>query len=145
MDASGILGKYENKDVSPSQSFFQFATDMHIPVSYYLGTEDAYRIVYDHLNLRDRIAFFAFCIYRSIKNIDNENLNASDHKAVFYEFADSMLEDESFMKSMSKNIFGEQLRCVGTRKINGVMIYGIARNTGAYKKAFAYLKEHELL
>lgn len=143
-DATAILSKYENRDVSPSESFFKFVSDMRIPMSYYMGSERAYDTLFHQLESRDKLAFFVFSVYRHTKGSTNENMNTSEHKSVFYQFADKMISDDAFLRSLEK-INGVKLRGIGTVIGNGMTISGINRNSIAYKRAYEFLSEKELV
>ena len=142
-DASALIDHYVNKDdKTPNSHLFHFAEQMHIPVSYYCGKKRLYNQIFDGLQERDKIAFFIFQVYRDYYN-DHEiaNMNNSSHKNLFYEFADSMINNESFMKSLNK-YSGESLRIFGTHTYNGYTVYGGSKNTIAYKETLAFLKEN---
>lgn len=143
-DATAILSKYENRDISPSESFFKFVSDMHVPMSYYMGSERGYDTLFHQLELRDKLAFFVFSVYRHTKGSVNENMNISEHKSVFYQFADKVISDDAFLRSLEK-INGAKLRGIGTAIGNGMTISGINRNSIAYKRVYEFLSEKELV
>jgi len=135
-DASAILSRYEDEDVLASESFFKFVASKRIPMSYYMGTRRGYDTLFYRMEKRDRAAFIIFSIYRHMYGISNENMNECPKVDIFYEFADTMLNDDSFMRSMEK-IEGSRLRSLGN-------VYGINRNSVIYKKAYEFLSSKGL-
>ena len=140
IDVSAIISKEMAHDSIPNPELFHYATEMKIKLSYFTGKKALYSIIFDNLELRDKIAFFAFCIYRYLSNDRHGNLNTSYRKAYFYEFADSKLEDTSFIKSMNR-YSGAELRYFGSIRIDGNIYSGGSKQTIAYKEVVAFLKE----
>ncbi len=135
-DASALIGRYVEEDNKvPNPDLFHFAEQMHIPVSYYCGKKRLYNLIFNDLQIQDRIAFFIFQVYRySYTDYSIANMNNSPYKHLFYEFANSKIYDESFIKSLNR-YSGESLRIFGAYG-------GGSKNTIAYKEARAFLQEH---
>lgn len=139
-DASALITRITEHDHIPNPQLFEFATQMHIGVSYYVGKKALYNIIFGNLGDLDRIAFFTFNVYKCISNnYSIANMNDSSYKNLFYEFASSVQDDSSFLTSMNK-YSGESLRFFGTKTINGYTITGGSKNTIAFKKARDFLK-----
>lgn len=141
-DASALIDRYVEHDSVANPHLFKYATEMHIPVSYYCGKKLLYNLIFSGLELRDQIAFFIFQVYRDSYDAHGSheiaNLNNSPYKSLFYDFADQYLDDESFIKSMQK-YSGKDLRFFGNRSFYGHQRTGGSKNTIAYKTAKAYL------
>lgn len=139
-DASALISRIVDHDNIPNPQLFEFATQMHIEVSYYTGKKSLYNIIFDKLDTIDRIAFFSFCVYKYLsKDYTVANMNNCKYKNTFYEFANSVKDDSSFLKSMN-NYKGKELRFFGSRTINGYITYGGSKNTIAYKRAKQFIE-----
>lgn len=140
-DASALISRITEHDHIPNPQLLEFATQMHIEVSFFIGKKRLYNTIFSNLPTIDRIAFFVFCVYRSLsKDFSVSNLNHSVHKRLFYEFADLRKDDTSFLRSMN-NYTGAELRFFGTKTINGLIITGGSKNTIAYTQAKQFLNE----
>lgn len=146
-DASALISRYVDHDRIPNPELFQYATEMHIGVSYYCGKRNLYDIVFHHLNHLDRSAFFIFCVYRDIDHSITGNLNQCTCKKLFYEFAESVKDNSKFQKSLDDNYYGADLRFFGSKysKALGYSISGGSRKTTAYKMAKDFLSTHALI
>lgn len=139
-DASALIDRYVNNDSIPNPDLFSYAAQMNIPVSYYCGKKRLYNTIFESLDLRDAIAFFAFCVYKDAFNsYDIANMNYSPYKQLFYEYSDSICDNESFVKSLYR-YQGEDLRYFGTRIYNGHETHGGSKSTIAYKNTIEYLR-----
>jgi hypothetical protein len=97
------------------------------------------------LDVKDKIAFFVFCIYRYHSNDRNGNLNRSPHKKSFYLFAANHVADKAFVRSMNR-YEGSDLRVFGrARTADGYYFTGGSTGTLAYKCAYDYLRSHDLI
>lgn len=144
-DVSALLDRYEhNDDLSPNPDLVQYATSKGIMFSYYIGKKQLYDLIFENLNLEDKIAFFIFCIYRYNSNDRNGNLEKSIYKNIFYSFAQSIKNNEQFIRSLNR-YEGNDLRYFGKIEVNGYEYIGGSKNTIAYKEAFSYLKQHAIL
>jgi hypothetical protein len=95
--------------------------------------------VFSNLEGIDKIAFFAFSVYRWLSEDRHANLDTHPHKDVFYEFAEMVKDDTNFNKSLLK-YDGEDLRFFGTITSNDTTYSGGSNNTIAYKKTAEYLR-----
>ncbi len=143
-DASAIISKSMDNDATPNPELFTYATEQKIMVSYYTGKKALYNIIFYHLELDDKIAFFAFCLYRFYSDDRNSNLNHSPYKDIFYEYAKQMHENPSFLNSL-KRMNGEDLRYWGKIKVNGRVYTGTSTNTIVYRETYNYLKKENLI
>lgn len=143
-DASAIISKSMDNDATPNPELFTYATEQKIMVSYYTGKKALYNIIFYHLELDDKIAFFAFCLYRFYSDDRNSNLNHSPYKDIFYEYAKQMHENPSFLNSL-KRMNGEDLRYWGKIKVNGRVYTGTSTNTIVYRETYNYLKKKNLI
>lgn len=145
-DASALISRYVEHDRIANPHLFRYATEMHIPVSYYCGKKQLYNLIFGGLELRDQIAFFVFCVYRDAYDSRGShqiaNLNNSPYKHFFYEFANCNKDNSSFIKSMHKYA-GQELRFFGEHTFNGYVTTGGSKNTIAYKTAKEFLKTRE--
>ena len=145
LDMSYIIDRSIENDSIANPELLQFATEMKIATSYYTGKRTLYCNIFNALDLRDKIAFFIFCIYRFLTKDRCGNLNRSQFKDIFYNFSDVMIENQSFVKSMNR-YSGDQLRYFGEYNIGkDTYCYGGSQNTMAYKSAVQYLRKQHLL
>lgn len=143
-DATGILTKHLENDEYADRSMYRFTEEMHIPMSYYMPTRRLYNTVFNMLQPRDKRAYFAFSVFRLNKKENNANMNESPHRAIFYEFADFIENDDSFIKSLEK-IEGSRLLFMGTRTRNGETYNGLNKTSIAYKKTYEFLHSKSLI
>lgn len=143
-DASAIISKNIENDSNPNPELLEYATEKKIVLSYYIGKKALYDDIFFRLGDIDKIAFFAFCMYRFYSNDRNSNLNKSPHKDLFYKYAERMKDNTSFIKSMCKHT-GRDLRFWGDITVRGITYSGTSRNTIAHKETYAYLKETHLI
>ena len=138
-DISCLLNRYQQDDpYPPNPELIAFADERKFKFSYYIGKKGLYNLIFYQLELRDKIAFFVFSIYRHLSDDRHANLDTSPLKDYFYNFAEQYINDESFVKSMLK-YEGEDLRFFGTLTINTKEYTGGSINTKAYKIASEYL------
>ncbi|GIO39093.1 hypothetical protein J41TS12_39540 [Paenibacillus antibioticophila] len=143
-DLSALLSRYEKNDkYDPDPGLVDFADARNIEYSPYIGKKSMYNKVFDALELRDKIAFFTFCVYRYLSDDRHSNLDTSPLKEKFYSFADSQLKNSSFINSMNKYT-GESLRYFGKMVIENegdweTEVYGGSTTTIAYKQTAEYL------
>lgn len=147
-DISCLLNRAVHHDSEPSPELVEYANFKKFCFSKYIGKKELYNLVFNRLDLRDRIAFFCFCIYSYLSDNKQANLEKSEHKEVFYNFADQYLNDDKFIASMN-TYRGQDLRFFGKSKIikeeNGqqveIEIYGGSRATSSYRIASKFLIE----
>ena len=143
-DASAMISRSCENDSVPHPDLLQYATEMKIHLSYYIGKRDLYDLIFNSLNIKDKTAFFVFCVYRFATDDRQANLNNSPHKNLFYEFATENISNEQFIKSMNK-YEGHELRYFGKLTVNNIESTGGSSNTIAYKNAIEFLKKHFVL
>lgn len=144
VDVSYIMDKEMEHDSIPNPELIEYATEMKLYLSYYIGKKALYDYLFNKLELLDKIAFFAFCIYRFNSNDRCANLNKSYHKADFYKFANNHIEDKSFINSMNR-YEGEQLRYFGKIQIGNMICDGGSKNTISYKAVISFLQNQGML
>lgn len=140
-DASAIIDYSIRNDSVPHPDLIQYATEMKLKFSYYIGKKALYDLIFNLLDIEDKIAFFVFCIYRFTTEDRHANLNSSPYKSLFYEFSAENLSNEQFIKSMNR-YKGSELRYFGKLTIDNIQMTGGSTDTIAYKNAIAFLKKH---
>lgn len=144
-DVSALISKRVDKDGTPNQGLLEFATNKRIFLSNYIGKTALYEQIFSSLTNRDKIAFFAFSIYRYISDDRYANLDTHANKDLFYEFADSTINDDRFMKSLNK-YNGSDLKFFGEfTTINGWTYTGGSVDSIAFKEARSFLIEKHLI
>lgn len=145
LDVSFIIDNKLNFDSVANPELLQYATEMKLKLSYYIGKKNLYEYVFCNLNQHDKISFFVFCVYRFLSNNRCGNLNRSPHKNLFDEFATKKLSDSSFVNSVNR-YSGDQLRYFGSICIgNNTYHNGGSTNTIAYKTTKKFLAEQHLI
>lgn len=140
-DVSALLSKQYEHDSTPNPQLLQYATEMKIKLSYCIGKSSLYNLVFKSLELKDKIAFFVFCVYRWSTDDRYGNLNSSSHKDLFYQFSDLCINDDRFIKSLNK-YEGKDLKFFGKLTIGDTIVYGGSTQTIAYKTAIDFLSKH---
>jgi len=144
-DVSALINRAVNKDGEPNEGLIEFATNKRIFFSKYIGKTALYNLVFYELPDLDRVAFFVFSIYRYISDDRHANLDTHPYHEKFYEFAESVVKDERFMKSMKKysgadlKFFGELTTSDGWTHTGGSV------NTIAFKTAREFLIKNHLI
>jgi hypothetical protein len=133
-DELSVLISYKvDNDSPPNPGLIDFATGRNISFSKHIGKKALYNLLFRALPLEDRIAFFAFSVYRSLSDDREANLDKHISKNVFYELAEQQLRNDQFLKSMNR-YSGENLRFFGTMKFkDGNSTNGGSVNTVSYK------------
>lgn len=139
-DASALLSKQYEKDSNPNPELVAYATECGIKFSYYIGKKALYDLIFENVELKEKIAFFVFCIYRYTTDDRQGNLHNSLYRDYFYKFAEENVQNENFIKSMNK-YSGQNLRFFGKLTVNNVQFNGGSTNTNAYKTVIEYLKQ----
>lgn len=138
-DLSVLIQKKLDFDSDPNPELIDFANEIGMDFSKYIGKKSLYNLIFNKLELKDKIAFFIFCIYRWLSDDRKGNLAKHPYKLVFYEFSNIMISNERFIKSMN-NYSGSDLRFFGVLKFdNGRETYGGSQNTIAYKYCIEFL------
>lgn len=136
-----ISRKVDDDNNDPNPGLLEFADNRDMISSKYHGKKSLYNLVFNNLTGTDKIAFFVFCIYRYFSDDRHANLDTHPYKEIFYQFADSVATDNSFLKSLNR-YSGSDLRFFGEMRLkNGYSISGGSMNTIAFKKAAEFLKE----
>lgn len=143
-DVSYIIDKDMDHDSNPNPELLSYATEMRIFLSYYIGKKALYNAIFNQLAIKDKIAFFAFCIYRFNSSDRTGNLNQSKYKADFYKFSESHLQDKSFIQSMNR-YKGEQLRFFGKIQVGDSTYEGGSKSTSSYKEVMNFLQNQGIL
>lgn len=123
---------------APKVGLAEFALSHGIHFSRFIGKNSLYDLVFSNLQGRDKIAFFAFCVYRWLSDDRISNLDTHEHRDLFYSFADENLSNESFVKSVN-HYAGSSIKFFGEIRSGGSSFDGGSTNTIAYKTASEYL------
>lgn len=138
-DLSALIDKKKSKDSDPNPDLLEFADSKGFLTSKYIGKRALYNLVFHNLEPLDRIAFFAFSIYRWLSEDRKANLDKHNQRDVFYEFAQKQINNDQFLKSMEK-YEGSDLRFFSTLKFSdGGEANGGSTNTIAYKVCSEFL------
>ena len=139
-----IDAELDDDDVAPL-ALRTYARDKGMNFSDYVGNKYLHTLLFDHMELRDKVVFFCFCVYRF--NFGNENESLLEHRYLsnFDTFADKYLNDSLFITSMEEYV-GEELAYFGKseRKMNDGKVknvYGGSIHTRAYLNAKAYIDD----
>lgn len=138
-DVSALISKIVDNDSTPNPGLYDFA-NKRFHFSKYIGKKSLYDLIFAQLDTKEQIAFFVFSIYRYLSDDRHANLDTSPHREVIYTFAESKLNNESFIKSLKK-YRGKDLRFFGKMIINGQEINGASVNTIAYQETSNFLNE----
>lgn len=136
-DAGALIDFYLYEDDEANQELFEYATEMHIPVSYYCRDKRLYNTIFYNLALRDKIAFFIFSVYKYKYHSHLYTPWGCQYEFLFYEFADIHQENKRFITSMNR-YDGADLQFFGIR--DGCE--GGSKATIAYKTALEFLKQN---
>lgn len=132
-DLSALISRKVDNDGDPNPELVEFATEKGLSFSLHIGKKALYNLVFHSLSKEDRIAFFAFSVYRWLSEDRHGNLESHKYCDIFYDFAREQLTNEGFIKSLDKYA-GADLRFFGTLKFaDGNETYGGSTNTIAYK------------
>lgn len=112
-DVSALISRRLDDKWEPKIGLKDFATAHYIPFSLYIGKKALYNIVFYHLDLESRIAFFIFSVYRYLSNDRESNLDKSPYRNLFYQAAHNWKDNASIVKSLDSNYNGEDLRFLG--------------------------------
>ena len=139
-DVSALISRNVDGDsLNPNPELIEYAVDKGLYFSKYIGKKALYNLIYESLSLKDRIAFFCFSVYRHLSDDRQGNLDKHRHKNLFYEFAESEINNDKFLKSLGKYT-GEDIRFFGTLKFpDGGVTYGGSVNTIAFKTCALFL------
>ena len=130
---------------SPNPELIEYATKKEIKFSYYIGKKALYKLIFDSLENRDKIAFYIFSVYRDMLHRSGKEASAnplkSEHYPIFLEFADSKIGDTDFLSELSK-IEGHTLRYFSKYRLeSGRVISGGDTECNCYREALDFLKK----
>lgn len=138
-DVSAMIDKKKSRDPDPKPGLIDYANEMGLVFSDYIGKKALYNSIFDQLKRRDLIAFFTFCVYRHLTDDREANLNKSEHKQTIYDFAESKINNDKFVKSLF-NYTGAQIRFFGKIVFtDGGEMQGGSTNTIAYKETAEFI------
>ncbi len=149
-DAEAIINCELDDDERAVAGLISYARNKGIKCSDYVGNKYLHNLLFDHLEEKDKIAFFCYCVYKfHVKMAEEEgNLEEDMYSDLFIKFGEEKEKDYYFTASMDE-YYGEQIVYFGKceRVINGkkTTVYGGSNLTRAYKEAEAYLRENELI
>jgi len=86
----------------PSVDFARYADEMGLYFSSFVGADALFNGVVRSLEMRDRIAFFAYCALCAYHRFNIGNLLHTSYKDKLYEFADIAIQDEAIVKSIEQ-------------------------------------------
>lgn len=133
----------EEKDFSaPNVQLVEFANAKNVVFSGCAGKKYLYNTIFNNLSDYDKVAFFAFSLYRWLSDDRHGNLETSPLKKMFYDFAKDVIQDDAFMNSL-KRYRGADLRLFGEVTIpSGQIVEGGSTRTIAYKKTADFLQSN---
>jgi hypothetical protein len=141
-DMSALISRaVEGDNSDPNPELIEYAVDKGFFFSKYVGKKALYNLLFYSLSLRDKIAFFCFSVYRHLSDDRAGNLDNHQCKDLFYNFAESQINNDKFIKSLEKYT-GEDIRFFGTLKFSdGGKATGGSMNTIAYRTCSEFLTE----
>lgn len=149
-DAEALINRELDNDAAAALGLIAYARSKEIQCSDYVGNKYLHNLLFDHLEVQDKIAFFCYCVYKFYISEAEEqgNLEEDTNKEVFIKFGEEKKDDYYFTASMDE-YYGEEIIYFGKceRVVNGKKktIYGGSVLTRAYKEAYAYLTENKLI
>lgn len=132
----------DDDDIAPLELKL-YAKEKGMNFSDYVGNRYLHTLIFDHLELRDKIIFFCFCVYRFSYGREDENLLKHKYLDKFNSFADKYINDSLFITSMEEYIgedlayFGKSQRKMNSGKVKNV--YGGSIHTRAYLESKGYI------
>lgn len=134
-----ITRKAEDGGDTPQVGLAEFAVSHNMHFSRYIGKNTLYDLIFSTLQGAEKIAFFIFSIYRWLSDDRDANLDTHVYKNTFYEFANTLISNEKFNKSMNR-YRGSDIKFFGTLTVNDQQYIGGSTDTIAYKIISEYLK-----
>lgn len=150
-DAEALINRELDDDEGAVAGLIAYARSKEILCSDYVGNKYLHNLLFDHLEEKDKAAFFCYCIYKFfVKEAEEQgNLEEDVNRQLFIKFGEEKAQDYYFTASLDE-YYGEEIVYFG--KCERVMangkkktIYGGSILTRAYKEAYAYLKENNLV
>lgn len=144
-DASALIDRVLDNDVQASKELMEYAQKNHIVYSKYVGNKFLHKLLFDHLEGEEKAIFFCLCVYKFYTN----PIYKPEDRTIFEDFAKYYSKDTCFKVSMDE-YEGDELVCFGkSTKIfeDGTKrtLYGGSIHTTAFKKAYKYLKDCNML
>jgi|GEM_PF-3599866 hypothetical protein len=133
-DISCLINRVnEDDEKSPPVPLAVYADRKGAQFSAWVGEKAFMNMLFLKLEQRDRLAFFAYCVYCYLYSKSVANLDDSDDAELFYNFADSFSADVMLNSSLNR-MEGASLIEFGT--------YEGKTGTAAYILAAKYFLEH---
>ncbi|MCL2517093.1 MAG: hypothetical protein FWF15_00890 [Oscillospiraceae bacterium] len=102
-DVSCMINRVtEDDEKSPPVPLAIYADRKGAQFSAWIGEKAFFNMMYIKLEHRDRLAFFAYCVYCYLYSKTVENLDESPDAELFYAFADKFSADASINASLNK-------------------------------------------
>lgn len=95
-----LVRNYYRPLESPTKEFAVFASEMGICFSAYIGEKALLEKVIYNLDIRDKLAFYAYCALCSRNYEKIGNMLKSSQCDQFYQFSDNSLEAEAIIRSL---------------------------------------------
>lgn len=145
-DAKALIDLELDSDEPASDELKDFAREKGMQFSDYVGNKYLHNLLFDNLELKDKIIFFCFCIYKCQFDDSKEQILEHPYMEVFQRFGEQYMKDNFFIASMEEYL-GEELVAFGktekvTKEGKKKTIYGGSIYTRAYKNAYDYLKTY---
>ena len=145
-DVRAIIDRELDDDDIATIELKLYAKEKGMNFSDYVGNRYLHTLLFDNLEIEDKVIFFCFCVYRF--NYGNKHDSLLKHKYIdiFRKFCDEHAKDSLFITSMEEYI-GEELAYFGKSEIqmdNGKVknVYGGSIHTRAYKITKEYLNSN---
>ena len=144
-DTSGIIYYLTEGGHTPNINMIKYLNTLHIEASYLYPDWLVFEIIWNSISPNNKIAFFAYCVWRDINNPLNDTLQLNDSMYnVFNAFSDKYIEDDKFTRSLTNNYNdGHKLVHFGTTITSEFPISGGSKQTYAYQTTKAYLSNIE--
>ena len=102
-DVSCLINRVnEDDEKSPALNLAVYADRKGAQFSAWIGEKAFLNMLFLKLEHRDKLAFFAYCVYCYLYSKAVENLDESDDAALFYNFADAYSADVILNSSLNK-------------------------------------------
>ena len=102
-DVSCLINRVnEDDEKSPPLNLAVYADRKGAQFSAWIGEKAFLNMLFMKLEHRDKLAFFAYCVYCYLYSKAVENLDDSDEAALFYNFADEYSADAILNSSLNK-------------------------------------------
>jgi hypothetical protein len=155
-DAEALIVRLENditvsgKDLnSPHPQLVEYATEMGIQFSYFIGKKHLYELIFNSLDWEDQIFFYIFSVYKNLmqkRGVEiNRNPNKCEHRDAFYEFVRLVADTDSDFENIIFSTPGHELRFFGRLEFDGKAFYGADTQNAAYEKTVNFLRENSFI